>query len=120
MHILIVDDCRIKQVLLAGILKDLGHTCDIASDGAEAISALEKNNFSLVLMDCWMKVIDGIEATRIIRSPESKVRNHDIPIVCISSHAVENKVHFCLKAGIQEYLEELSCESVASVISRWA
>jgi CheY-like chemotaxis protein len=64
--------------------------------------------------------MDGIEATRIIRSPESKVRNHEIPIVCISSHAVENKVHFCLAAGMQEYLEELSEKAVASAISRWA
>ena len=72
----------------------------------EAIEELEQNQFDLVLMDIQMPVMDGFEATRVIRDPQSKVLDHNIPIIAMTAHAMKEDRQKCLVAGMDDYISK--------------
>jgi CheY-like chemotaxis protein len=84
------------------MLEKLGLSADVAGDGLEAVAAMERTDYALVLMDCQMPRCDGYGAARAIRSlpgPRSKV-----PIVAVTASALEDERERCLAAGIDDYL----------------
>ncbi|MBN1907574.1 MAG: PAS domain S-box protein [Deltaproteobacteria bacterium] len=101
--ILIVEDNLVNQKIIQKIMAKAGFGCSIASNGKEAIKALENDNYDIVLMDIQMPEMDGIEATRIIRNPASNVRNHDIPIIAMTAHAMKGDREICIAAGMNDY-----------------
>jgi CheY-like chemotaxis protein len=119
MHVLISDDCIVKQALIKEILKELGHTYEVVNNGNEAIKKLEINYYDIVLMDTNMPEMDGIEATSIIRNIHSKVINHKIPIINISSQSKQHYLDYSLKVGMNDYLgESISTESLKNAIAK--
>ncbi|MBF0469322.1 MAG: response regulator [Desulfamplus sp.] len=102
LDILLVEDQFFNQQLIIAMLPM--HKITVAGNGREAISILEKKNFDLVLMDIQMPLMDGMEATRIIRDNNSSVLNHDVFIVAITAHASELDREQCMLCGIDEYL----------------
>ena len=103
-NILLVEDSRMnRQVALHILRRKLGYKADTASDGHEAIEALKQKKYDLVLMDCQMPEMDGYEATAKIRDPQSFVRNHDIPIIAMTAHAMQGDREKCIKAGRDDY-----------------
>jgi two-component system, sensor histidine kinase and response regulator len=115
--VLLTEDNLVNQKVAVAMLKKLGHRCDIAHDGAEAVEALRHNSYDLVLMDCQMPVMDGYEAAARIRALPDE-RKHT-PIVAMTAHAMEGDREKCLKAGMDDYLSKpIKIDSLSETISR--
>jgi CheY-like chemotaxis protein len=98
LSILLVDDSDVNLRIASLMLKKLGHQADIATNGIEAIEALENQSYDIVLMDIQMPEMDGLEATKIIRQ-----RWHQGPkIIVITS--LNNYREICLEAGADDFL----------------
>ncbi len=103
-RILIVEDNLVNQKVVTAVLRKRGYTIELANDGMEALSKLEKQGtFDLVLMDVQMPVLDGLEATRRIRQQK---RWHDLPIVAMTAHAMNGDRERCLDAGMNGYISK--------------
>ena len=86
-RILLAEDNITNQIVAKGILEKFGYYVDAVANGIEAISALEKIPYDMVLMDLQMPELDGLEATRMIRNTASNVINPDIPVVAMTANA---------------------------------
>jgi PAS domain S-box-containing protein len=105
-RILVADDNSTNQLVALGILNKLGLQADAVADGAEAIKALESVPYDLVLMDVQMPVMDGMEATRRIRSAGSRILNNWIPIIAMTAHALRGDRERFLEAGMNDYVSK--------------
>ncbi|KPA09935.1 multi-sensor hybrid histidine kinase [Candidatus Magnetomorum sp. HK-1] len=118
--LLLVEDNLVNQKIAEIFLKQVGCLCDIASNGEEAIKKLSSNNYALVLMDIQMPVMDGITATKIIRDPESTVKDHNIPIIAMTAHAMKTDGEKFLGVGMNEHLTKpLSRNDFFSVLDKY-
>ena len=103
LRVLLVEDNAVNQRLASRLLEKRGHSVEVAGNGLEALEALEKESFDLVLMDVQMPVMDGFEATAAIRKKEggSGIR---VPIVALTAHAMKGDREKCLAGGMDRYL----------------
>lgn len=101
--ILVVEDNLVNQKVVATILRKKGYTVRVANHGGEAMEALAQEDFGLVLMDVQMPVLDGLEATRLIRRDE---RWKNLPIVAMTAHAMQGDRERCLHAGMDGYVSK--------------
>jgi signal transduction histidine kinase/CheY-like chemotaxis protein len=101
LRILVVEDNQVNQKLLVRLVEKNGYHCDVVANGAEAIKAVNELPYNLVLMDCYMPVMDGMEATRQIR--KSKTRE-ELPIVAVTANASVQDRDNCIAAGMNDYL----------------
>lgn len=103
------------------ILDQLGYrAAEAVSDGQQALEALGRADFDLVLMDCQMPGMDGYEATRLIRDSASAVRNHRVPIVAMTAHAMAGDRARCLDAGMDDYIAKpVHSKILKGVLERW-
>jgi CheY-like chemotaxis protein len=120
-RILLVEDNLINQDVAMTILRKNEVEVDAVINGLEAVRALEKWSYDLVLMDMQMPVMDGIQATHIIRDLTSSVVNHHIPIVAMTANAMRRDQDACLAAGMDDYLSKPfnPSELIAKVL-HWA
>ncbi|MCX8069600.1 MAG: ATP-binding protein, partial [Thermodesulfovibrionales bacterium] len=102
--ILLVEDNTFNQFVLKQLLANKGINVTIANNGDEAIHILSKNNFDVVLMDIQMPLMNGLEATKIIRDPTSEVINHEIPIIAFTAHALTHEKETYLNIGMNDYI----------------
>ncbi len=118
--ILLVEDNLINQNLVVRVLKKHGHPVTVASDGLQALAALEKESFDLILMDVQMPDMDGFEATRAIRYKEKKMGNH-IPIIAMTAHAMKGDRDRCIQAGMDDYVSKpIQLDALLSLIKKWS
>jgi PAS domain S-box-containing protein len=103
-RILVVEDNRVNLEVCLRLLGKLGYAADTAVNGREALEALRRRRYDLVLMDCQMPVMDGFEATRRIRAGEAGGENQHRPIVALSAHVMTGFRERCLDAGMNDYL----------------
>ncbi|HKL01798.1 MAG TPA: response regulator [Desulfotignum sp.] len=103
-HILLAEDNIINQQVALGILDKLGLQAHAVANGLEALQALESFGYDLVLMDVQMPEMDGLEATRRIRSAQSSVYSHDVPIIAMTALAMAKDKDACLAAGMNGYI----------------
>ena len=103
-RILFAEDDPTAQKIVPRLLKSYGCLVDVVSDGKEALQALEKNDYALVLMDCMMPGMNGYEVTTVIRDPVSPVRRHDIPVIALTGNAMKQDRGYCLAAGMNDHL----------------
>jgi CheY-like chemotaxis protein len=87
------------------MLEKAGHSVVTASNGREALEALEKREIDMILMDLQMPEMDGVEATAAIRLKEKTTGNH-IPIVAMTAHAMKSDEARCLAAGMDGYISK--------------
>lgn len=104
LRVLVVEDNENNQKVALNILRRIGCSVTIAINGKEGVVKLSEEDFDLVFMDIQMPVMDGREATKMIRSGEAGVRNKDIPIIAMTAHAFEDDRAECLAAGMNDYL----------------
>ena len=104
LQILLAEDKPLNQKLTLTQLKQLGLSADIASNGSDALAAIERKRYDVVLMDCQMPVMDGYEATMRIRENEND--DHRIHIIALTAHAMEGERERCLAAGMNDYLSK--------------
>ena len=117
--ILVAEDFPVNQEVVSGFLESFGFSAHIVENGLQAIRALEEDYYDLVLMDVQMPEMDGLEATRVIRDPDSKVLNHDIGIVALTGHALQGDRQRYVDAGMNDYLAKpIDPESLYIVVTR--
>jgi PAS domain S-box-containing protein len=103
LRVLLVEDNLVNQRLAVRLLEKRGHRVAVAATGLEALLALEKESFDLVLMDVQMPVMDGLEATTAIREKE-KATGRRQAVVALTAHAMKGDREKCLAAGMDGYL----------------
>ncbi|MCP3873104.1 MAG: response regulator [Desulfobacteraceae bacterium] len=117
-RILVADDNVINQKVAMLKLKKLGYNSDVASNGLEAVKALENKSYDMILMDIQMPVMDGYEATQKIRT--SKKNYKDIPIVAMTANAMKGDKEKCLGAGMNDYIPKpIDPDVLLKAISTW-
>jgi two-component system, sensor histidine kinase SagS len=103
-RILVVEDNQVNQKVVTAVLRKRGFYIELANDGQEALNKLEKSAaFDLVLMDVQMPVLDGLEATRLIRKEQ---RWKQLPIIAMTAHAMNGDKERCLEAGMSGYISK--------------
>jgi len=119
-RVLLVEDNLVNQKVAAKMLGKLGCTVDLAENGAIALERYDSGRYALVLMDLSMPVMDGLEATRLIRQREKRTGQR-VPIVALTANAMEGDRERCIGAGMDEYLTKpVRAEGLAEVIGRYA
>ena len=117
-HLLIVEDNAVNQRLALRFAEKLGYTTELATNGKEAVDLILKKQFSLVLMDCQMPVMDGYAATAEVRRTEVGRRT---PIVAVTARAMEHDEERCLAAGMDAFVPKpLDLTKLAQVINDWS
>ena len=86
-------------------LSSLGHKVTVANNGLEGVELFKKNRFDLSLMDIMMPVMDGIEATKVIREIEKR-ENKYTPIIAFTANTLNNDYHTCKSNGMDHLLEK--------------
>jgi signal transduction histidine kinase/CheY-like chemotaxis protein/HPt (histidine-containing phosphotransfer) domain-containing protein len=119
-RILLAEDNPTNQEVALAILRRFQLDATVVSNGHQAVQALRSSVFDLVLMDCQMPEMDGYQATRLIRLPESGVLHRDVPIVAMTACALVGDRERCLEAGMNDYLSKpVMPGEVARVLERW-
>ncbi|MEP7284793.1 MAG: ATP-binding protein [Chloroflexota bacterium] len=118
--ILLVEDNIVNQELASLHLERLGYAVEAVSTGEEALTAVDKKPYVLVLMDCMMPGMDGLETTRQIRKREADTGKR-IPIVALTANAMQGDRARCLAAGMDDYLAKpIDFKLLLSIIQQWA
>ncbi|MDF5048927.1 response regulator, partial [Vibrio parahaemolyticus] len=103
--VLVVDDNTVNQKIAGLHVTKAGFDFDVAVNGQEAVEKFQQNQYSLILMDCMMPVMDGFEATQIIRQIEVKEkRAFRIPIIALTASVVDDDIQKCFDVGMDDYV----------------
>jgi CheY-like chemotaxis protein len=104
-RVLLAEDNVVNQLVARKMLERTGHTVDCASNGVQALSQYQSQQYDLILMDVQMPLMDGCEATRRVRALE-KNRGGHVMIVALTAHAQKGDSEQCLRAGMDHYLSK--------------
>lgn len=118
-EVLLVEDNEVNALVARSMLESLGLTVREARDGIQALQALQQKRPQLVLMDCQMPQLDGLEATRRWRQTERAQRLRRVPVVALTANAVAGDREICLAAGMDDYLAKpFTRERLALLVAR--
>ena len=106
LNLLLAEDHPINQKLATRLLQKMGHSVTVVENGRQALLALEKNQFDVVLMDIQMPEMDGFEATAAIREREKSQDGTHVPILAMTAHAMAGDRERCLEAGMDGYVSK--------------
>jgi PAS domain S-box-containing protein len=118
-RILLAEDNLLNQKVAVKLLEKAGYTCDVAVNGREAVTACAKGDYDLVLMDCQMPEMGGLEATIEIRNAEKDTGRH-IPIIALTANAMKEDEEKCRESGMDDYMSKpINYELLKKVIKNW-
>ncbi len=119
-QVLLAEDNITNQLVAEGMLELFGCKVDLAANGRQAVEAVKKKKYDLILMDCQMPELDGYSATGEIREFEQRVGGTHIPIIALTAHTMSGDRERCLTAGMDDYLSKpLYPKQLQSVLERW-
>jgi CheY-like chemotaxis protein len=120
--VLVAEDNVVNQKVARLMLRNLGYAVDVVTNGFEAVAAVQRKAYALVLMDAQMPVMDGLEATRRIRAAQAAGRPgfpRHLPIVAMTANAMTGDRELCLAAGMNDYLAKpVRPEELRAVLAR--
>jgi CheY-like chemotaxis protein len=117
LRVLVAEDNAVNQKVAMRMLARLGCAGYAVANGAEALHAVQSQQFDIVLMDCQMPEMDGFEATRRIRELGLTDR---LPILALTANAMEGDKELCMQAGMDDYLvKPIELKTLAEALSRW-
>ncbi|MFP5469521.1 MAG: CheR family methyltransferase, partial [Alphaproteobacteria bacterium] len=107
-HVLLVEDYQPNVMVATYMLESMGYNCDVASNGKEALVGLRANRgkYAAVLMDVQMPVMDGLEATRLIREEEKQKGLTRMHIIAMTAYALQGDRERCMSAGMDDYISK--------------
>jgi CheY-like chemotaxis protein len=112
LRVLLAEDTPANQRLFTRILSKRGHAVQVARDGQQALEALGRGDYDVVLMDVQMPVMDGLATTRAIRNLPDR-RKARVPIIALTAHALTGDADRCLGAGMDGYVSKpVNCEDL--------
>lgn len=118
--VLIAEDNEVNQKVLRAILDRSGFAYDIANDGKEAVAKYHSGEYAIVLMDCQMPLLDGLGATKVIRTMELENKKGRCPIVALTANAMRGDRERCLAAGMDDFLSKpFKSKELIDLISQW-
>ena len=119
--VLIADDNSTNRKILSQQLQVLGISCDVASDGQQALTMWHEGDYCLLLTDCHMPNMDGFELTRRIRREEAEQgQQKHLPIIAVTADAMARAAQDCTEAGMDDYLTKpLRLEAVKAMLEQW-
>lgn len=118
--ILVVEDSKINCKLIIKILSKNGLSCNIATDGNQAIEAYKNKKYDLILMDCQMPILDGYEATKEIRSIEQSEKRQHVPIIAMTANAMVQDKEKCFKVGMDDYISKpIEIANLLNIMSKY-
>jgi CheY-like chemotaxis protein/HPt (histidine-containing phosphotransfer) domain-containing protein len=119
-RILLVEDNVTNQMVAMGLLENLGYQADMVDNGHDALKALGRTPYDLVLMDCQMPGMDGFDTTAMIRDPGSGVLNHRVPVIAMTAHAMKEDRDKCFAAGMDDFLSKpIRSSELTETLRKW-
>lgn len=119
LKILLADDNAVNRLLARRLLNKAGHQVILVENGREALEAWEIEQPDVILMDVQMPVMDGLEATQLIRGLEQKRQFHPTPIIALTANAMERDRELCLAAGMDDFLSKpFQIQALLDVVQR--
>jgi len=119
-RLLLVEDNFTNQMVALGMLEKLGCKADVAQDGRGALDMLRERDYGMVLLDCQLPDMDGYEVARRIRQTSTPVRNHDVPIIAATAHAMAGDREKCLAAGMNDYISKpIRSDTLEQTLEAW-
>ncbi|MBS1532954.1 MAG: response regulator [Bacteroidetes bacterium] len=104
LHVLVVDDNQINRLLISKVLSRWGITMEFAENGEQAVEKIESDhNIDVVLMDVHMPVMDGVEATRIVRSKDESFYKN-LPIIALTASMLISEINEIHECGMNDYI----------------
>jgi PAS domain S-box-containing protein len=115
-RVLIAEDNLVNQKVAVRLVQRLGFAADVAANGVEALAALDRTAYDLILMDCQMPEMDGFETTRRIRRA-----GENLPIIAMTANAMKGDREMCLEAGMDDYLTKpIDLAALSTALTRWS
>jgi CheY-like chemotaxis protein len=119
-RVLVVEDDPVNQKVIMMTLHNLGYNTKAVMNGQEAIESLKTEPFGVVLMDIQMPIMDGFEATKLIRDPKTGVLNPAVPIIAFTAHALKGYREQCLEFGMNDHLSKpFRMEILDAILKKW-
>lgn len=120
LQVLLAEDTEMNRMLVRILLTRMGFEVDEVENGQQAVEALARKRYDLVLMDCMMPVMDGYEATRILRAREAEAGQERVPVIALTASAIAGDRERCRQAGMDDYLSKpFQVDDFTAIVQRY-